>query len=51
MLVHSRKGRAASWLLFAVLFVPLFAVPLLVIVAASFSTNWSGALPSGPTTA
>ncbi|MEU2545383.1 ABC transporter permease subunit [Streptomyces roseolus] len=50
MLVHSRKGRAASWLVFAVLFVPLFAVPLLVIVAASFSTNWSGALPSGPTT-
>ncbi|MFI8514608.1 ABC transporter permease [Streptomyces sp. NPDC085460] len=49
MLVHSRKGRAASWLVFAVLFVPLFAVPLLVIVAASFSTNWSGAFPSGPT--
>ncbi|MFB7935882.1 ABC transporter permease [Streptomyces sp. NPDC127049] len=49
MLVHSRKGRAASWLVFAVLFVPLFAVPLLVIVAASFSTHWSGAFPSGPT--
>ncbi|MFF9144108.1 ABC transporter permease [Streptomyces sp. NPDC014861] len=49
MLVHSRRGRAASWLVFAVLFVPLFAVPLLVIVAASFSTHWSGAFPSGPT--
>ncbi|MER5734595.1 ABC transporter permease subunit [Streptomyces sp. NPDC002262] len=49
MLVHSRTGRWASWLVFAVLFVPLFAVPLLVIVAASLSTHWSGALPSGPT--
>lgn len=37
------------WTLFAVLFVPLFALPLLVILAASFSTNWSGAFPSGPT--
>jgi 2-aminoethylphosphonate transport system permease protein len=36
---------------FFVLFVPLFAVPLLVILAASFTTNWSGAFPSGPTTA
>ncbi|CAL9455835.1 ABC transporter permease subunit [Streptomyces sp. enrichment culture] len=49
MLVHSRKGRWAAWICFAVLFVPLFAVPLLVIVAASFATNWSGVLPSGPT--
>ncbi|OKJ69688.1 ABC transporter permease [Streptomyces sp. CB02261] len=39
------------WAGFAVLFVPLFALPLLVIVAASFSTHWSGAFPSGPTTA
>ncbi|MEU9860445.1 ABC transporter permease subunit [Streptomyces sp. NPDC047971] len=49
MLVHSRKGRWTAWAVFAVLFVPLFALPLLVIVAASFSTNWSGAFPSGPT--
>lgn len=49
MLVHSRTGRWALWTLFAVLFVPLFALPLLVILAASFSTHWSGALPSGPT--
>ncbi|MDI3404391.1 ABC transporter permease [Streptomyces cavernicola] len=49
MLVHSRSGRWALWALFLLLFVPLFAVPLLVIVAASFSTNWSGAFPSGPT--
>ncbi|MFJ5139881.1 ABC transporter permease [Streptomyces sp. NPDC088707] len=50
MLVHSRTGRWTAWVTFAVLFVPLFALPLLVIVAASFSTNWSGAFPSGPTT-
>ncbi|GAA2799141.1 ABC transporter permease [Streptomyces showdoensis] len=51
MLVHSRAGRWAVWILFGVLFVPLFALPLLVILAASFSTHWSGAFPSGPTTA
>ncbi|MFF8590728.1 ABC transporter permease [Streptomyces sp. NPDC015220] len=51
MLVHSRKGKWAAGAVFLVLFLPLFALPLLVIVAASFATNWSGALPSGPTTA
>ncbi|WP_024761099.1 ABC transporter permease [Streptomyces exfoliatus] len=51
MLVHSRTGKWTAWTLFALLFVPLFALPLLVIVAASFSTHWSGAFPSGPTTA
>ncbi|MER5616093.1 ABC transporter permease [Streptomyces sp. NPDC002215] len=50
MLVHSRTGKWATWAVFFVLFVPLFAVPLLVILAASFTTNWSGAFPSGPTT-
>lgn len=43
MLVHSRTGKWATWAVFFVLFVPLFAVPLLVILAASFTTNWSGA--------
>ncbi|WP_225805241.1 ABC transporter permease [Streptomyces sp. NK15101] len=51
MLVHSRTGRWTTWILFAVLFVPLFALPLLVILAASFATHWSGAFPSGPTAA
>ncbi|NKI39797.1 ABC transporter permease subunit [Streptomyces physcomitrii] len=51
MLVHSRKGRWALWALFLALFLPLFALPLGVILAASFATHWSGALPSGPTTA
>ncbi|NUK07598.1 ABC transporter permease subunit [Streptomyces lunaelactis] len=49
MLVHSRKGKWATWALFLALFLPLFALPLFVIVVASFSTNWSGAFPSGPT--
>ncbi|MER5460771.1 ABC transporter permease subunit [Streptomyces sp. NPDC002668] len=49
MLVLSRKGKWVTWALFVVLFLPLFVLPLLVIVTASFSTNWSGALPSGPT--
>lgn len=49
MLVHSRTGKWVVWGLFLVLFVPLFAVPLLVILAASLSTNWSGAFPAGPT--
>ncbi|MEC4015175.1 ABC transporter permease [Streptomyces sp. H27-D2] len=49
MLVHSRKGRWATWVVFFALFLPLFALPLLVILAASFATNWSGAFPSGPT--
>lgn len=49
MLVHSRKGRWTAWAVFAVLFTPLFALPLLVIAAASSATNWSSTLPSGPT--
>ncbi|WP_354597056.1 ABC transporter permease subunit [Streptomyces sp. JL1001] len=49
MLVHSRAGKWATWTVFLLLFVPLFAVPLLVILAASLATNWSGAFPSGPT--
>ncbi|QEU94157.1 ABC transporter permease [Streptomyces kanamyceticus] len=50
MLVHSRKGKWATWALFFVLFLPLFALPLLVILAASFAQHWSGAFPSGFTT-
>ncbi|MEV8533441.1 ABC transporter permease subunit [Streptomyces sp. NPDC051211] len=49
MLVHSKAGRWAAWALFGLLFLPLFALPLLVVAAASFATNWSGAFPSGPT--
>ncbi|WP_418957267.1 ABC transporter permease [Streptomyces tritici] len=49
MLVRSRAGRWTAWTVFGVLFLPLFALPLLVVLAASFATNWSGAFPSGPT--
>ncbi|WP_433856453.1 ABC transporter permease [Streptomyces kronopolitis] len=49
MLVPSKSARRAVHLLFLVLFVPVFALPLLVIVAASFATDWSGVLPSGAT--
>ncbi|WP_058044319.1 ABC transporter permease [Streptomyces roseifaciens] len=50
-LVHGRSARWALRAVFLVLFLPLFALPLLVIVAASFATGWSGALPNGATTA
>ncbi|MEU6220259.1 ABC transporter permease subunit [Streptomyces sp. NPDC047022] len=50
MLVHSRTGKWTLWGLFLVLFLPLFALPLLVILAASFAGHWSGALPSDFTT-
>ncbi|MEU3838966.1 ABC transporter permease subunit [Streptomyces sp. NPDC028635] len=49
MLVHSRRAKGAIWALFALLFLPLFALPLLVVLGASFATHWSSALPSGPT--
>lgn len=50
MLVHSRGAKWAVWALFLVLFLPLFALPLLVVLGASFATNWSSVLPSGLTT-
>ncbi|MGA4841700.1 ABC transporter permease [Streptomyces sp. G45] len=46
MLVHSRKGKWTLWAVFFVLFLPVFALPLLVIVMASFAGHWSGAFPS-----
>ncbi|MEU9337466.1 ABC transporter permease subunit [Streptomyces sp. NPDC048290] len=46
MLVPSRRARWAVWTLFFLLFVPLFALPLLVVLGASFATHWSSALPS-----
>ncbi|MEU5422736.1 ABC transporter permease [Streptomyces sp. NPDC020799] len=49
MLVHSRRTRWAAWAVFFALFLPVFALPLLVVLAASFATHWSGALPSGAT--
>ncbi|MFJ7147024.1 ABC transporter permease [Streptomyces sp. NPDC100445] len=51
MLVHSRGARWTIWALFALLFLPVFALPLLVVLGASFATHWSSVLPSGPTLA
>ncbi|MDT0450451.1 ABC transporter permease [Streptomyces hesseae] len=51
MLVHSRTARWVVWAAFTVVFLPVFALPFLVILAASFATGWSGALPSGATLA
>ncbi|MET8452037.1 ABC transporter permease subunit [Streptomyces sp. NPDC005209] len=51
MLVHDRKAKWAVWAVFLLLFLPLFALPLLVVLGASFATHWSGVLPSGLTTA
>ncbi|CAL2058873.1 MULTISPECIES: ABC transporter permease [Streptomyces] len=51
MLVHSRGARWALWAVFLVLFLPLFALPLLVVLGASFATHWSSVLPSGLTLA
>ncbi|MEU6460887.1 ABC transporter permease subunit [Streptomyces sp. NPDC046976] len=51
MLVHSRGARRALWAVFLALFLPLFALPLLVVLGASFATHWSSVLPSGPTLA
>ncbi|WP_179023134.1 ABC transporter permease [Streptomyces sp. IMTB 2501] len=51
MLVHSRVARWAVWAVFLLLFLPLFALPLLVVLGASFATHWSGVLPSDLTTA
>ncbi|MFI9718092.1 ABC transporter permease [Streptomyces sp. NPDC052396] len=51
MLISGRYARWAVWTVFFALFLPVFALPFLVILAASLATNWSGALPSGATLA
>lgn len=49
MLVHDKLARQLLRGTALVLFLPVFALPLAVVLTASFSTNWSGILPSGPT--
>ena len=46
MLVPSRSGRYAAWTLFTLLFVPVFGLPLFMVVAASIAGQWNGVLPS-----
>lgn len=47
MLVWSRSGRAVVWSFAALLLGIVFLAPLAVIVAASFSQQWNGVLPTG----
>jgi 2-aminoethylphosphonate transport system permease protein len=49
MLVWSRSGRMAVWLVAAALIGILFVAPLAVIVMASFAQQWNSVLPSGLT--
>ncbi len=46
MLLSSRRGRLAAWVLFFVLSVPIFGLPLLMVGAASIAGQWNGVLPS-----
>lgn len=51
MLVRSRSGRTVVHLITAVVILALFVLPFAVLLIGAFSTSWSGALPSGATTA
>jgi 2-aminoethylphosphonate transport system permease protein len=50
MLVWSRSGRVALWVLFALVFGTLFLAPLAIILLSSLADQWNGVLPSGLTT-
>src|SRR5580658_5584010 len=47
MLVWSRSGRILVWTFGALLLAVLFLAPLAVILVASLSRQWNGALPTG----
>ena len=47
MLVWSRSGRFAVWLVAFLLIGVIFIAPLAVILAASIAQEWNGVLPSG----
>ena len=49
MLVWSRSGRILVWTFGALLLAVLFLAPLAVILVASLSRQWNGALPTGST--
>ncbi len=46
MLLSSRLGRLLAWGLFAVLFVPVFGLPLFMVGAASVAGQWNDVLPT-----
>ena len=47
MLVWSRSGRFVVWIVAALLIGFVYLAPLAVILAASFASQWNGALPTG----
>lgn len=51
MLVSSKAGRWAAWLLFAVLFLPVYGIPFAVLGLASLAKTWDGAIPHSYTAA
>jgi 2-aminoethylphosphonate transport system permease protein len=46
VLLPSRPSRVAAWVLFFVLFVPVFGLPIVVVGAASVAGQWNDVLPS-----
>jgi 2-aminoethylphosphonate transport system permease protein len=46
VLLWSRKSQWAAWGVFALIFLPLFALPFATLLMAAFSKQWSGAFPS-----
>ncbi len=51
MLVWSRSGRAAAWLLAGLLIAIIYGLPAVMIALASFAGQWNGVLPSQLTVA
>lgn len=47
MLVHSRLGRAVAWLVFALLFIPIFGFPLVTVFVMGVAKSWNSTLPHG----
>ncbi len=46
MLFWSRGGRAAVWMIFAVVVLVVFVAPIATVVLAGFAGSWTGPLPS-----
>jgi len=46
VLFSSRLGRLVAWVVFFLLFVPVFGLPFLTVAAASVAGQWNGVLPS-----
>lgn len=49
MLLHSKAGRAGAWLIFLLLFVPIFGFPVITVILMGFAKSWNSTLPSGLT--